>query len=164
MRFLKFKHTIYLLLLIFISSCTAYKEVDIIRVGDYGVGDISSKEVELTVNMEVNNPNGYNIRIKKSTLDLLIEGKKIGETKMVEDIVLKKRTQDTYQFRVKANYKELSKAVFSSIGSLFGKKEITIGLQGKVKAKAFGIIGKRFKVDVTEQVNIQELMKLSGLK
>lgn len=161
---LHFKTSLYLFLLVFITSCAAYKDVELIGVNNYALGDLAKETVDLTVKMEVNNPNGYNIRIKKTTLDLFLEGKEVGKAKMQGDIVLKKKTQQEYEFTIRANYKELSGAILKSIGSLFGKNEITLGLKGKVKAKAFGIVGKKFDLDVKEKVNLNDLMKMSGMQ
>ena len=163
MKSLNFRTSLYLLLTVFICSCTAYKEVELIGVNYYALGDLAKETVDLTVKLEVNNPNAYNIRIKKTTLDLFLEGKEVGKAKMQKDIVLKKKTQQEYEFTIRANYKELSGAVLKSIGSLIGKNKVSIGLKGKVKAKAFGIVGKKFDLDVKESINLKEIMKLSGM-
>ncbi len=151
-----------ILLSILMLSCNAYKEVEMIRVGDYSVGNMTNEKVAINLNMEVNNPNSYNIRIKKSTLDLYLEGKKVGETQMTNDIVLKKKTQAVYPFTIEANYKDIAGAAMKSVSSLFGKKEVTLGIKGRVKAKALGI-GKKFDLDVQEKISMTELMKMAGM-
>lgn len=149
-------------LMVTLFSCSAYKEVELVRVGDYSVGQVSGDYMDIFVNLEVNNPNNYNIKIKKTTLDLFVDGKKVGEAPMKEDLLLKKKTQDNYQFTIRADYKQLSKKLFSNLGALFGKKTIKLGIKGQVKAKAMGVVGKKFDLDVEEEVNIKELVKNSG--
>lgn len=157
-----FKIVSIMVLVVTLFSCSSYKEVELLSVGDYAVGPVSKETMDIFVNLEVNNPNNYNIKIKKTTLDLYLDGKKIGEAPMKEDILLKKKTQDNYQFTIRADYKQLSKKLFSNLGALFGKKTIKLGVKGQVKAKAMGVVGKKFDLDVEEEVNIKELVKNSG--
>lgn len=144
-------------------SCNAYQDVEMLKVDLKSIGDIKNDNVTINLAMEVNNPNGYNIKIKKSTFDLFIEGDKIGEAHMTDDILLKKRTQDVYPFSIKTNYKSLVASITKkSLQIILGKSHIDLRLKGKVKAKVYGL-GKKFDVDVTEKLDIKELMKKVGL-
>lgn len=151
----------YLLILTIISvfiSCK-YNEVELIKVSDYSIGNFSGDNVDINMNIEVNNPNNYNIKIKKTTLDLFVDGKKIGEAPMQQNIVLEKNNQKNYPLTVRANYKDLSKSLFSNITDLFEKKSVKLGIKGKVKASAYGVVGKKFDLEVEEEINLQELIK-----
>ena len=144
--------------LLITQSCTVYEEVEMLGVKDYNIGDINTDYVDVAITVKINNPNKYNIRIKRSTLDLFVEKEKVGKAKMKEDIVLKKQTEGNYTFVVQANYKELSSAVFSSLKSALFKSTIKLGVKGKVKAKAFGVVGKKFDLDIQEDIKVKELM------
>lgn len=150
---------ILLVLVLLTSFFSCYEEVELIKVGDYSIGKVEGDFINIHVNAEINNPNKYNIKIKKTALDLFVDKKNVGQAKMTNDIVLKKKTQDTYQFTVKANYKKLSGSLMSSLKSLLGKSKIKLGIKGRVKAKAFGLIGKKFDLDMEEDVNLNELMR-----
>lgn len=126
-------------------------------VEGYNLDGVKSDYVDLAITVKINNPNNYNIRIKKTVLDLFIEKKKVGKAKMKNDIVLKKEANDEYTFVVQANYKELSNSVFSSLGSVLFKSSIKLGVKGKVKAKAFGLVGKKFDVDIEENISMKDL-------
>lgn len=151
------------LLFLFFTSCFTYHEVDVLSVGEYRISNVTKDNVNVSINMEVNNPNGYNIRLKKTDLDLYVEGEKVGIATITEDVVLKKRTQEKYKLTFESNYKELSGSILGRLPSLLRKSTIKVGLKGKVKAKANWFLGKKFDLDVEESVNVAELSKLIQL-
>ena len=149
--------------LISLLSCNAYKEVEMLGVQNYDLDNITNENVDLAITVKINNPNTYNIKIKKSTLDLYIENNKVGKAQMKEDIVLKKETNAEYTFIVTADYKELSSGVLKAAPNAIFKSSIKLGAKGKVKAKAFGIVGKKFDLDLEDNINMKELMKMIKL-
>jgi len=149
-------------ILVALISCTPYQEVDIIKIGDYDVQNLSTSNVDLVVKMEVNNPNTYNIRIKKSDFDLFVDGSKVGKAKMANDVVIEKKTQKEYDLVLKANPSDISSKLMSNVMGLLGKKKVKVGIKGKVKAKVFGLVGKKFDVEEEEEIDISELMGAMG--
>jgi LEA14-like dessication related protein len=154
-----FKSSLFFSLL-FIFSCNAYKEVEIVDTKKYDIGNITNQTVDLGLTVRINNPNNYNIKIKQTTLDLYVEGGKEGEVEMKEDITILKNTDKEYTLYVVANYKELSNSFLSVFQKNMFKSSIKLGVKGKVKAKAYGLVGKKFDLDLEETVNLKELMKM----
>ena len=105
--------------------------------------------------MKVNNPNNYNIKIKKSALDVFVNGSKVGRTKMKNNIVLKKNHQDVYPLYLSLSEKELKSSALSSIGS-FLKGSMKVRIKGDIKAKVYGV-GKKFPIDIEEPVNFRSI-------
>lgn len=157
------KITLPFLFLLLLTSCFTYHEVDVLDVGEYRINNVTKENVEVSVNIQVNNPNNYNIKLKKTDLDLYLEGEKIGKANIKEDLILKKRTQEKYTLTFQSNYKELSGAVLGRLPSLLRKSKIKVGLKGRVKAKANLLLGKKFDLDVEETVDVSELSKLLKL-
>lgn len=159
-------HTLVKLSIVFsllaLLSCSAYKEVEMLGVQNYNIDNITKENVDLAITVKVNNPNDYNIKIKKTALDLFIETNKVGKAQMKEDVVLKKNTNAEYTFVVTADYKELSNGVLKAAPTAIFKNNIRIGAKGRVKAKAFGV-GKKFDLDLVDTINIKELMKMVGV-
>jgi LEA14-like dessication related protein len=136
----------------FLTSCFDYKDVDFKGVQNIGLEDRSGGTITVRIDMKVNNPNSYNIKINKSSLDVFVNGSKVGKTKMNNNVVLKKNHQDVYPLYLTLSEKELKRSALTSIGSLLtGKMKVRI--KGDIKAKVYGI-GKKFPIDVEEPVNL----------
>ena len=139
----------------FLTSCFDYEDVEFKGVQNIGLDDRSGGTITVRIDMKVNNPNSYNIKINKSSLDVFVNGSKVGKTKMKNNIVLKKNHQDLYSLYLTLSEKELKRSALSSIGSLLtGRMKVRI--KGNIKAKVYGI-GKKFPIDVEEPVNLSSL-------
>jgi LEA14-like dessication related protein len=140
---------------VFLTSCFDYEDVDFKGVQNIGLEDRSGGIITLRMDIKVNNPNSYNIKIKKSSLDVFVNGSKVGKTKMKNNIVLKKNHQDVYPLYLTLSEKELKSSALSSIGSLLtGKMKVRV--KGEIKAKVYGI-GKKVPIDLEESVNLGSL-------
>jgi LEA14-like dessication related protein len=138
--------------IVFLTSCFDYEDIDFKGVQNIGLEGRSRGTITVRIDMKVNNPNNYNIKIKKSSLDVFVNGSKVGKTKMKNDVVLKKNHQDVYPLYLTFSEKELKSSALASIGSLLtGKMKVRI--KGDIKAKVYGI-GKKFPIDVEEPVNL----------
>ena len=152
---LSLKHIVVGLLSIFLfTSCFEYEDVEFLGIDDYTIDKVNTEEVNITLKMKVKNPNNYNIKIKKSSFDIFLNGKELGKTKMKDDIKLAKNSTDVYEVVFESSLKELSKGIFSSLGMLLGGTS-KLRIKGEVKAKAFGI-GKKFDVDFTEDIKASD--------
>jgi LEA14-like dessication related protein len=141
--------------IVFLTSCFDYEDVEFKGVQNIGLEDRSGGNITVRIDMKVNNPNNYNIKIKKSSLDVFVNGSKVGHTKMKNNTVLKKNQQDVYPLYLTLSEKELKSSALSSIGSLLtGKMKVRI--KGEIKAKVYSI-GKKVPIDVEEPVNLGAL-------
>jgi len=139
----------------FLTSCFDYEDVEFKGVQNFGLEGRSGGNITVRIDLNVNNPNNYNIKIKKSSLDVFVNGSKVGKTKMKNNIVLKKNQQDVYPLYLTFSEKELKSSALASIGSLLtGRMKVRI--KGNIKAKVYGI-GKKFPIDVEEPVNLGSL-------
>jgi len=137
---------------VFLTSCFDYEDVDFQGVQNVGLEDRSGGTVTVRIDMKVNNPNNYNIKIKKSSLDVFVNGSKVGKTKMKNNIVLKKNTQDVYPLYLTLNEKDLKGSALASIGSIL-TGSMKVRIKGDIKARVYGI-GKKFPIDIEEPVNL----------
>lgn len=154
-RLLRFSWVILIALLF--QSCFEYEDVDFKGMESYNVEEQNNDNILVRLDLRVNNPNKYNITIKKTKLDVSINGKKIGQTEMKNDIKLKKKTEAVYPVRLKMNRGDIMKGAMSSLGGLFGGS-VKVGVKGNVKAKAYGI-GKKFPLEFEQPVNLGDFMK-----
>ena len=146
---------ITLISFVFLTSCFDYEDVEFRGVQNVGLEGRSEGNITLRIDMKVNNPNNYNIKIKKSALDVYVNGSKVGRTKMKNNIVLKKNYQKVYPLYLSLSEKELKSSALSTIGS-FLKGSMKVRIKGDIKAKVYGV-GKKFPIDIEEPVNLRSI-------
>ena len=146
---------ITLISFVFLTSCFDYEDVEFRGVQNVGLEGRSEGNITLRIDMKVNNPNNYNIKIKKSALDVYVNGSKVGRTKMKNNIVLKKNYQEVYPLYLSLSEKELKSSALSTIGS-FLKGSMKVRIKGDIKAKVYGV-GKKFPIDIEEPVNFRSI-------
>jgi LEA14-like dessication related protein len=143
-------------MMISLQGCFDYEEVEFRGVQNVSVVERTDNVVKLQIDVRVDNPNKFNIKVKKSTLDIYINDKYVGKTHLDEKIVLKKKTDDVYGVVLRANPKDILKAAMGSLGGLL-KGSVTVQLKGDVKGSVYGI-SKKVEVDVKEEINLKDLM------
>ena len=146
---------ITLISFVFLTSCFDYEDVEFRGVQNVGLEGRSEGNITLRIDMKVNNPNNYNIKIKKSALDVYVNGSRVGRTKMKNNIVLKKNYQEVYPLYLSLSEKELKSSALSAIGS-FLKGSMKVRIKGDIKAKVYGV-GKKFPIDIEEPVNFRSI-------
>jgi len=139
----------------FLTSCFDYEDVEFKGVQNFGLEGRLGGNITVRIDLNVNNPNNYNIKIKKSSLDVFVNGSKVGKTKIKNDIVLKKNREDVYPLYLTFSEKELKGSALSSIGSLL-TGSMKVRIKGDIKAKVYGV-GKKFPIDVEEPVSFRSL-------
>ena len=144
--------TLFFTLLV-LNSCFDYKDVEFKGMQGFNIEDRTDDAITIRVDMKVNNPNNYNIKVKKSTLDVYLNNKYVGKTKMKKSVVLKKKREGVYPVYLKTTGKDLMKSAMGSLGSLLSG-QINLGVKGDVKAGAYGI-SKKFPIDVTQNVSLK---------
>lgn len=146
----------YTAILILLNSCFEYEEVDFKGIQNFKLENKTSENLLMRLDLKVNNPNNYSITIKPTTLDIYVNGKLAGKTKMKDKIVLKKQTTGVYPLYMQANTKDIMSALPMSLGALLSGK-IKMGIKGNVKAKAYGV-GKKFYINEEETVYLKNFM------
>lgn len=138
-----------------ISSCETYEEVVFNHISRVRLVEMKGENLILGIDANLTNPNGYNIKIKRSKFNLSVNGKHLGKTSTTNKITLKKNATDTYELLFTVSKKELMNSALKDIGLLFGKKPV-LKIEGKVKAGAFGL-SKKFPVSHEQPVDARDL-------
>ena len=148
-----FKYCTILLFVFSLSSCLEYKEVEVIKIVEIGVKEISANGVDVEVALQVKNPNKYNISIVDSDLNLFIKGNKMGSATIKEKVTLKKKSTAVYRFTLQSSFKDLSLSSLPVLMSIMGQNSMEVQIVGDIKAQAKGI-SKRVPIDFTEKVKL----------
>ena len=128
-----------------------YKDVQMIKVVDFGVKELSEKGVIFQVSMQLKNPNNYKIGIVGSDLDLYVENEKVGKVTLKDKIFLPKKSNKIHHFVFETDYTSLTTDPMAILGMVMGGGKLQIQVKGDIKAKAKGL-SKKFPVDFKENV------------
>lgn len=145
-----------LILVWFQSSSCKIQDVELEKFNDYNVTKTESDDYRIKINVRVNNPNSFNIKVKKTDLKLDINGNDAGPVNLVEPIRIIKRTSTDYDLILIADGKQIGKAVARaaiSIG-LTGKANLTV--KGWIKGKVYGI-GKKIDINHKQSFSLKDL-------
>ena len=148
-----FRYILVLLSLSVVTGCMTYKEVEVVKVSDVGIKNMTLKGIDIEVAMQIKNPNNYDISIVDSDLALFAEGEKVGRAQVKEKIKLKKKSNKVYRFTIQTSASEILSGAIPVILSMVTKGNIELQITGDIKAKAKGI-GKRFPVNFKDRIKL----------
>ena len=141
-------------LLLLLSSCINYQDVTFLGVRNVELRKMDGNDIALTIDAEVENPNGYRIKLKDPDVDLWYNGHLIGKAVLDSAVVLDKRSTRVYPVYISADTKgKLGPILLGSLGSLLsGQAEVRAA--GTVKGQV-GIISKRFPFDIRDTLELR---------
>jgi LEA14-like dessication related protein len=124
-----------LTLLLFLSSCSLFQDIQIKNVTDLAPV-FQDKHLLIKANISVQNDNIYAIKLKQSDLTISIEDKTLGNVTLVEKVIFKRKSDASYPVKLKLNLAD--GALFTILRNAF-KKEVTITIKGSIKGSVLGI-------------------------
>jgi hypothetical protein len=136
------------LIAFFITSCKFTEPT----IGNFNLQNFAPKsdsKYTIEVSVDVNNPNNYNIWLKKGKFDIIMGKEKVGTVKSIGVVSLKKNKKDTYTLKGEATIDPNSPLMAMILkGSGAGKK---VTIKGSLKGGVF-IVGKRFDVEFDDKI------------
>jgi len=147
------KYSCLLFIVLNLTSCIQYKEVQIVNVKDVGIKNITPKGIEIEVAMQIKNPNKYAISIVESDLLIFIKEKKIGTAAIKEKVKLGKKSNEIYRFTIQTKTEDLLSGIFPIMMGAITKKSLDLHVLGDIKAKAKGL-SKKVPIDFRERVKL----------
>lgn len=150
----RLKYSITLLIILSLFSCMEYKQVELIEVKQVAVRVFSMKEIRLATFMQIHNPNNYKITITEADMELFVKGKKIGNAKLDNNIVLPKNSNEVHEALVFTPMSEIQASAIPTILSVIGQPTVPVHIKGYIKGKVKGI-AKKIPVDFTENVRLK---------
>lgn len=151
------KYIISFLLLLFLSACSLYKEPSMLTFNGIERGKVEDKKIDFKVKCVIVNPNFYALKIKPSTLDLMIDGIPMGKIYLNEKVKLRRKTEQEYA--VPLSFK-LEKGTLMSLMALGFRAQIEIQVKGPVKGGVL-FLYKEFPFDYKKSIAPKELINLN---
>ncbi len=131
----------------FLSSCKFTEPT----IGNFNLQNFTPKSETkyiVEVSVEVDNPNNYNIWLKKGDFDIIMGKQKMGHIKTIGKVTLKKNKRDNYIITGEATL-DPGGALMGMILNGGSNKPVTI--KGTIKGGVF-IIGKKFDVEFDDKL------------
>lgn len=136
------------------TSCNDYQEVTFSGIENVNVTSLSQKGVEAIVTARIKNPNKVGFTIYRSDMNVTIGGIDAGKAHLADNVRIKARSEETYTFKIKSDFSNLSMADMPKIIALAMKKHVKVGLKGDLKVgKLF--VKRSFPVDITKDVPLE---------
>ena len=146
-----------LTLLLFLSSCSLFQDIQIKNVTDF-TPIFEDKQLLIKANISVLNNNLYAIKLKHSDLTISIEDKALGKVTLAEKVLFKRKSDNTYP--VKFHVKLADGAMFTLLRNAF-KQEVTLTINGTLKGSALGI-PKTITINETKTIDGNLLKSLNN--
>lgn len=143
------KSLIILFTLLIFASCISFKEPEFKGMNGYEMGKLSGSEVSFTLKPIVYNPNIYALKVKKSVLDLEVEGKNFGKIYLEKKISAKGRKTSELQVPLRI---ELESGAMLRAMPLMLKDSVRVVLKGDLKGGVL-FFSKKFPVEFDKKIS-----------
>ncbi len=136
-------------LLFFLSACTVH-EVEVQSVDNFSVEKMSTDGIAIGMDVKINNPNGFSIKLKAIDVDLYVKNDFLATTKLVKPVKIKAKSNQSYHLVISDKNGSLNKKIIPKLmlNGLTGGK-IPIRYKGYIKGKVF-IFGKKIPLEGKE--------------
>lgn len=149
---------LYLVVLFLFTGCI--EEPEFKGASDFKLDEINKEHVMFNVDVSVFNPNGYALKVRKSTFDLYIDDLYIGEAKLLDKYKMKRKSTTLGNVPVEI---VLQDGMMLKLMRFVSKKSVNLRLKGTLKASVLGIPNKQ-EIDQTKTVNLKDLnINLGGM-
>lgn len=136
-------------LLFLLNSCFEFEEIQFKGIESVKMPKMDNKEILVDLTLKIENPNNYKIKVKPSSLNVLVADKMIGTIFLDEKVVLKKKSEHAYSTQLRL---KLEDGAFFSLVKYVMMEEVKVQFKGKVKGSVYGIT-KKIDVDQVKMVN-----------
>ncbi len=151
MKIFIFRTSLFLSLLFLVTSC--FDQPELKQMDNFKIDELSSEKVRFNVDLELFNPNGYNLKVRKSTFDVHVNDQYIGVAKVLEKVKIKRNSTKFANAAVQIDFEE---GVFFKLLSIAkSAKHVNLQLDGVLKASA-SFIPVRRKIAYKKTLNLKD--------
>lgn len=139
-------------LLIFVYSCSSIEPLTVEKIESVKVENFSSGALLLKVEMKVKNPNRLKIKVTENNLNLTLNGSEVGTAHIKDQIVIRKKSEETHTFFIEAKFSKLALGAIPSLLNMIQTKSVEIKIKGEVKIKSL-CFSKKHPIEIVEKIN-----------
>ena len=143
------------IMLVVVSACSVIETPELVSFKGYKLTKMEGSSINFLVNGVISNPNWYPIKVKNSSLDILVDNKKLGEIQLNIKVKMKGRRENDLSIPLTL---ELESGAMVKMMGWAIRDSVTIQVKGPVKAGVFCIY-KKFPIDVKKSVSTKDGIK-----
>ena len=117
---------------------------------------MTKDKIIVDVSIKIKNPNKINLKVTSLDLDIQLNNSSVGSAKLDKRVVIKKMSQDNYDFRIQT---KTSKVLGGSISGVLGAlmtQRVSLKLKGYLVVRAM-CIRKVIPVEHTQSMSISDI-------
>lgn len=118
-----------------------YKEVEVKEVLDVKVTAFNSDGIHAEVYLSISNPNPYKLKLTESSIDLVLDGKSLGQVVLEAPMEIPAKSVSTQVMKVNTGIGDIS-SLLGNVLDLFFKSEFVLEGKGYVKGKVLFVSRK----------------------
>ncbi len=135
------------------TSCISYKPILITGINDVKTTNIAGEQMELSLNFEINNPNGFKMVLKQCDIDVSLNDKNLGKACTAEKIVIQRKSKENYPFKLSVSYQDFMAATVSGIGMLLKSEPVTFKVKGAIRGRIWWF-KKNIPIETTQKIKL----------
>jgi hypothetical protein len=132
-----------LLTVLLCTGCFSYKPVELVAVRSFQLTRLDAKGISASVGVELNNPNGYRIRVTDPDVALSINGIGIGKLLLDSAVTLGKRSSGKYRIPLHIPFQPEQTGLLPGLAAALLTGTANVGVKGSIVGRA-GLLRKRF--------------------
>ena len=150
MRSIKLISALFALLFI-VTSCIENPQFK--GVSNFKIDNVNREKLSFNVDVSAYNPNGYNLKVRKSSFNLYLNDLYIGQAFLLQKYKMKKRTTTLDNVPVEIL---LERGVFVKLMKIAMGGTVKLRMEGTLKASALGIPVRK-QIDQTKDIDLKDL-------
>ena len=145
----------FLLSLSSLFSCVSYDEVNVTDIRRLDMKEFIGKSILLSAEVEIANPNNYNISVTDSKFEISTGNKLLGNFRIDNKVHIPKSSKEYHELTFKVSLDDLAPGAQKTLLALVlsGKDEIPISVDGFIEAKAF-MMKRKFPITFQDRVSL----------
>lgn len=147
-----YKKIAVLLIVIILSGCNAYKSVTFTGVDHVEFKGMMNNKISLELNVPIENPNWYKLKIKSMDFDVSVNGSYLGKMKNGREIVIPAKSDTLQVFPVDIYVKNLFGAM-STLNKMRKSRSVEMKIDGTMKVKAL-LSSKTIEISEKQRVSL----------
>ena len=147
-----YKKLAILFIVLILSSCNAYKTVNFTGVDHVEFKGMMNNKISLELNVPIENPNWYKLKIKSMDFDVRVNGSYLGKMKNGEEIVIPAKSDTLQVFPVDIYVKNLFGAM-STLNKMRNSRSVEMQIEGSMKVKAL-LSSKTIEISEKQRISL----------
>ena len=146
--------SLIMICLLALTSCAPLRPIEFRSISDFKVKNLTSGP-EVSVNLNLYNPNSVGGKVKEFDLDFFLSETQIASLQL-KNVRVGSRREFTLPLSTNASYDQIMKFLPSGLGSFLNGKDIPVNLTGKVTMTKF-LFKKTFPFQFHSSINTKDI-------